>query len=151
MNTDIKDFLETAASGVLATLDFEGAPYSVPVHFVYVNEKIYIHSNKTGEKISNICHDPRVCFTAYRMDELLFNADIKSPCRVNTKYQSVVVKGRASLVENITIKREILKAIVEKYTPELADLPMPEAAVRQTAVIEITQVCCTEKYYPKKD
>ena len=151
MNTEINYFFEKAASGVLATLDIEGAPYCVPVHFVYVNEKIYIHSKKTGEKITNISRDPRVCFTAYRMDELLINADIKSPCTVNTKYQSIVVKGRANLIEDITAKRGILKKIVEKYTPELTGLTIPETAVLQTAVIEITPVSCTEKYYPKKD
>ena len=43
--------LENTASGVLATLDADGSPYCVPVHFVYVNRKIYIHGLTAGEKI----------------------------------------------------------------------------------------------------
>lgn len=144
---DMSYLLENAASGVLATLDADGSPYCVPVHFVYVSGKIYIHGLTAGEKIENICRDPRVGFTVYRMGELLYRTDTKSPCSVNTAYQSVVVKGSAALVEDTQMKREILSAVVKKYTPELACLSMPENAVMQTAVIEITPVICTGKYY----
>lgn len=82
------------------------------------------------------------------MDELLYNADAKSPCSVNTKYQSVIVKGTAVLIIDPEKKREILLAIVKKYTPELAGLPLPQNAILQTAVIEITPRVCTGKYYP---
>ncbi len=140
--------LENTASGVLATLDADGSPYCVPVHFVYVNMKIYIHGLTAGEKIENICRDPRVSFTVYRMGDFLYSADAKSPCSVNTTYQSVVVKGSAALVEDMQMKREILSAVVKKYTPELACLSMPENAVLHTSMIEITPVICTGKYYP---
>ena len=145
---EVTSLLKNAASGVLATLDADGSPYCVPVHFVYVSRKIYIHGLTTGEKIENICRDPRVSFTVYRMGEFLYSADARSPCSVNTKYQSVVVKGSAVLVEDTQMKREILGAVVKKYTPELACLSMPETAVMQTSIIEITPVICTGKYYP---
>jgi len=147
-NEEVNFLLENAASGVLATLDADGTPYCVPVHFVYANNKIFIHSLNAGGKIENICRDPRVCFTVYRMDELLYNADAKSPCSVNTKYQSVIVKGTAVLIIDPEKKREILLAIVKKYTPELAGLPLPQNAILETAVIEITPRVCTGKYYP---
>ncbi|HJJ30024.1 MAG TPA: pyridoxamine 5'-phosphate oxidase family protein [Methanocorpusculum sp.] len=139
--------LENAASGVLATLDEEGSPYCVPVHFVHLGQAIYVHGLNAGEKIDNILRDPRVSFTAYRMEKLLYNADTKSPCNVNTKYQSVVIKGSAVFVEDTQMKLDILKAIVQKYTPELASLSIPKTAVLQTSVIKITPVICTGKYY----
>jgi hypothetical protein len=145
---EVSSLLENAASGVLATLDADKTPYSVPVHFVYANEKIFIHSLNAGEKIENICRDPRVGFTVYRMEGLLYNADAKSPCSVNTTYQSVIMKGTAVLIKDPEIKRQVLLAIVKKYTPELANLPLPENAVLQTAVIEIMPTACTGKYYP---
>lgn len=144
---EVTYLLENAASGVLGTLDADGSPYCVPVHFVYVGRKIYIHGLTAGEKIENIRRDPRVCFTVYRMGELLYSAEAKSPCSVNTAYQSVVVKGSAILVDDPQAKRDILDAVVKKYTPELSCLPMPENAVKQTAVIEITPEICTGKYY----
>ena len=144
---EIAFLLENAASGVLGTSDADGYPYCVPVHFVYLNNKIYIHGLSAGEKIGNIRRDQRAGFTAYRMGELLYSAEAKSPCSVNTAYQSVVVKGSAVLVGNLQTKREILDVVVKKYTPELACLSMPENAVMQTAVIEITPVICTGKYY----
>lgn len=78
-NEEAAHLLENTASGVLATLDADGSPYCVPVHFVYVNRKIYIHGLTAGEKIENICRDPRVSFTVYRMGDFLYSADAKSP------------------------------------------------------------------------
>jgi len=144
---EIAFLLENAASGVLGTSDADGYPYCVPVHFVYLNNKIYIHGLSAGEKIGNIRRDQRAGFMVYRMGELLYSADAKSPCSVNTGYQSVVVKGTAVLVEEIQRKRDVLQAIVEKYTPDLAALSIPENAVMQTSVIEITPQICTGKYY----
>ena len=139
--------LEAAECGVLATLDKEGSPYCVPVHFVYLDQIIYVHGLNAGEKIDNILRDPRVGFTVYKMEKLLYNADTKSPCNVNTKYQSVVIKGSAVLVEDTQMKLDVLKDIVQKYTPELASLSIPKSAVLQTAVIKITPAICTGKYY----
>ena len=139
--------LENAASGVLATLDEKGSPYCVPVHFVYLDQAIYVHGLNIGEKIDNMQRDPRVGFTAYTMEKLLYNTDTKSPCNVNTKYQSVVIKGSAVLVDDTQMKLDILKAIVQKYTPELASLSIPKSAVLQIAVIKITPAICTGKYY----
>ncbi|ABN07176.1 pyridoxamine 5'-phosphate oxidase-related, FMN-binding protein [Methanocorpusculum labreanum Z] len=144
---EITYLLENAASGVLGTSDADGSPYCVPVHFVYLDKKIYIHGLTAGEKTENIQRDPRVCFTVYRMGELLYSAEAKSPCSVNTAYQSVVVKGSAILVDDLQAKREILDAVVKKYTPQLACLSMQETAVMQTAVIVITPAICTGKYY----
>ncbi|MFA7023888.1 pyridoxamine 5'-phosphate oxidase family protein [Methanocorpusculum parvum] len=144
---EIAFLLENAASGVLGTLDADGYPYCVPVHFVYLNNKICIHGLSAGEKIGNILRNQRAGFTVYRMNGLLYSDDAKSPCSVNTDYQSVVVKGTAILVEEIQRKRDVLQAIVEKYTPDLAALLIPENAVMQTSVIEITPQICTGKYY----
>lgn len=144
---EIVFLLENAASGVLSTLDADGSPYCVPVHFVYLNKKIHIHGLSAGKKIENIQRDSRICFTVYRMGELLYRADAKSPCSVNTEYQSVVVKGSAVLVEDQQKKRGVLQVLAEKYTPDLAALSIPENAVTQTSVIEIIPQICTGKYY----
>ena len=114
---------------------------------VFVPADMWHNIENIGEKIDNIQRDPRVGFTAYTMEKLLYNTDTKSPCNVNTKYQSVVIKGSAVLVEDTQMKLDVLKDIVQKYTPELASLSIPKSAVLQIAVIKITPAICTGKYY----
>ena len=69
------------------------------------------------------------------------------PCDVNTRYESVVVRGTAALLEDDGHKREILSLIVAKYTPQLSHRPLPQGMVHGTAVIEITPSAVTGKYY----
>lgn len=142
----IDALLYSAPVATLATLDDDGAPYALPVHFVYDAGKLYVHGLPQGQKLSNIARDSRVSFMTYRMDGLLM-PDNDIPCDVNTQYESVVIRGNAALVEDIARKKEVLSLIVGKYTPALQSRPLPEPMVRGTAVIEITPAAVTGKYY----
>lgn len=142
----IHALLSTSTVGTLATLDSDGAPYALPVHFVWEDGSIYIHGLPQGQKLDNIARDGRVSFTTCRMDGLVM-PDNDIPCDVNTRYQSVVIRGTAALVEDDERKAAILRRIVAKHTPRLKDRPLPPAMVAGTAVIEVTPVSITGKYY----
>ncbi len=142
----LNDLLSRAQTGCLATLNADGTPYNTPVHFVYINGSIYVHGLPKGQKIDNILHDRKVGFTVYDMQELLFDASGK-PCDTNTKYESIIATGSAALVKDIGEKKMVLQKIVEKYTPNLTNVPLPENMVRGTAVIRISVVELTGKYY----
>ena len=51
--------------GVLSTSGADGAPYGVPVHYLWQDGKLWFHGLPAGEKLENIARDHRVCF--YRM------------------------------------------------------------------------------------
>lgn len=138
--------LSRVQTGSLATINADGTPYNTPVHFVYINNSIYVHGLPKGQKVDNIIRDSKVGFTAYDMQEFLLDASGK-PCDTNTKYESAIVIGSAVLVEDIGVKKIVLQKIVEKYTPYLADELLPEHMVRGTAIIQITITEVTGKYY----
>lgn len=142
----IRNLLEKAEVGVLSTINADGTPYCVPVHFVCNGRKFYVHGLSKGQKIANLQRDSKVGFCVYELQQYLMPED-DCPCNVNTKYESVIVTGTATMLENRTAKAEVLKKIVAKYTPELKDKELPEAAVRGTGVIEITAATLTGKYY----
>ena len=48
------DILQTAKTAVLGVVGDNGYPYTVPINFVYANDKIYFHSAKNGHKIDAI-------------------------------------------------------------------------------------------------
>lgn len=124
----------------------EAVPYIVPVHFVYEDGKIYIHSRPAGKKMDILQQNTSVCLCAYHMDRLILDAH-DNPCNTNTQYESVIVSGNALLVQSEEEKARILRAIVQKYTPHLSAKELPPAMVKRTAVIQIDVTEMTGKYY----
>ena len=56
------DILETGEYCVLSTVDPDGTPYGVPLSYVMLEGKLYIHTGKRpGHKIDDWNHDSRVC------------------------------------------------------------------------------------------
>ncbi len=143
----IEALLRRSAAGALATVDAEGAPYAVPVHFALVGEVVYVHGLPAGQKLENIRANPRVCLTVWEMQGLLLDPEGR-PCENNTAYESAVLRGRASLVDDLEEKRAALRAVIARYTPEMLGAPLPENMLRGTAVLCIEPDAVTGKYWP---
>ena len=143
--TEINSLLAAESVGRLATVNADGTPYITPVHYVYFNQKIYIHGLIRGQKMDNITANPNVCFEIDQFEKLIFPED-KSPCDVNTQYKSVIITGNARIVEDEKLKADALNLIVEKYTPNLSGTPFGNS-IKATGVIEITIKEMTGKYY----
>ncbi len=142
----IEDLLNRTATCSIATLNTDGTPYVTPMHHIYHNGFIYMHGLPKGTKVDNIKANPHVSITAYEMDSLLLDPSGKA-CDTNTKYESVILSGMATLVTDVDYKREVLMEIVKKYTPHLSDTILLENMVRGTAVIQVQILDMTGKYY----
>lgn len=142
----IEDLLNRTATCSLATLNEDGTPYVTPMHHVYHKGFIYMHGLPKGKKIDNIKANPFVSLTVYEMQSLLLNQNGKA-CDTNTKYESVILSGMATLVDDIDLKREALMEVMRKYTPHLSQTTLPENMVRGTAVIQVQILDTTGKYY----
>lgn len=142
----IKQLLQRAQTGSLATLNPDGTPYSTPIHFIYFDETIFFHGLPKGKKLDNIAHNSKVGFSVYEMEKLLLDPNGK-PCDTNTKYESVIISGTAKLLDDMEEKSTVLKKIVEKYTPHLVKNEIPNNMVRGTAVIRIDVTEMTGKYF----
>lgn len=140
----ITEILKTAPVGHIATINENGYPYVVPVHFIYHENKIYIHGLPRGQKISNILANEKVCFETFFMKGLILD---DAPCDVNTEYESVVIMGKASIIKDADTKINLLNEIVAKYTPHLEGIDFPENMIRGTGIIQINIEECTGKYY----
>jgi nitroimidazol reductase NimA-like FMN-containing flavoprotein (pyridoxamine 5'-phosphate oxidase superfamily) len=139
--------LQRQQVGHLATLNDDGHPYVTPVHFVYMDGKIYIHGMGAGQKVENLQRNPLVGFEVQECGDFKISPVAKTACNVNTEYESVIITGRAVLVEDAALKEAVLWAFVRKYVPSLQELPMPAASIANTCVIELGIGTMTGKYY----
>ena len=143
---EIESLLLNCMTGTLATVNSDGTPYNVPVHYVFFNNAIYIHGLPVGQKIENLKRNPDICFNVYEMQGLLMDKDEK-PCDTNTDYASVVIQGKAQIVEDLNEKKAALSAVILKYTPHLVEKEIPFNMLKGTAVIKLSICEMTGKYY----
>lgn len=124
--------LQNAEYGFMATVDEDGAPYVLPLNFVYADGAIYIHCAYEGQKIDNIKRDERVCFSVVGATEVISE-------RFTTKYQSALVRGRAKMLEDEP-KRQALLLLCQKYTPAYMSQAIEaiEKSFSRTCMIQIS-------------
>lgn len=121
--------LENGRFGVLGTLSDNGYPYTTPLNYVYLNNKIYFHSAKIGHKIDNIQINEKVSFTVVA-EESIIEAELTS------QYKSVTLFGKAKVIPG---NKEILIELVKKYARNVLDESKEsiEQDYHHTSIIEI--------------
>jgi uncharacterized protein len=102
--------LQNAEYGVLSTVDGNEQPYGVPLNYVLMNNCIYFHCALEGHKLDNLAANPKVSFCVVGRTKVL-------PAEFSTEFESVVVFGRASVIEGEE-RYQALNALIEKYSPE---------------------------------
>jgi nitroimidazol reductase NimA-like FMN-containing flavoprotein (pyridoxamine 5'-phosphate oxidase superfamily) len=140
LEEDTKTLLENAPFGVLSTVNKNNTPYGVPMSFVYTNEVIYLHSASEGQKLDTISNCNSVCFNVIDAVELM-------PAAFSTKYKSAIVFGKIIVIKDLEEKRQGLKAILKKYSPEFyeAGLRYIDKAFEKTEVLKIEVSLITGK------
>jgi hypothetical protein len=112
----VDSLLNTCPVGRLGTIGNDGYPRIKPLNFVYLNGKIYFHSAKEGEKIDDILRDSRVIL---EIDEPIgYVKSGNNPCSAKYLYRSLMIKGRAAIVDDNEERLLALRSLMEKYQPE---------------------------------
>jgi len=127
---ETKELLAIGIDGVLGTISENGYPYTVPVNYAYVNNKIYFHSAMTGEKLDNIKRNPNVSFTVITRNDILEE-------EFSTDFQSIIVFGQAKLIHP---SKEVLMELIKKYSSTFLKegKAYVEKSYKGTQLVEIT-------------
>ena len=123
--------LKKGEYGVLATIGSDNYPYALPLNYIYYNNKIYLHCAQEGHKLDNIKNNNKVSFTVVGDYKL-------QPAEFTSKYESVVIFGRANLIEG-KAKEEVLNQFILKFSPQFKSegFDYVKQAANKTAIIEI--------------
>ena len=92
-------------------------------NYVYGDDAIYFHCAKEGHKMEGFQRSDKVSFCVVGEDEVI-------PEAFSTAYASLIVFGRASVVTDEKEKREALKLLAERFSPEYTK--EGEAAIRSS-------------------
>lgn len=121
------DIIQRGQMGILAVLGDDGYPYTVPLNYVYADGRIYFHCAKSGHKLDALERCDKVSFCVIDRDDVV-------PERLSTDYKSVVIFGRAHILQ----AEEMLRAATLlglRYNPDAA-------FVKQAVQREHDRLCC---------
>lgn len=126
--------LNSGTSGVLAVSGDNDYPYAVPLSYVYHNNKIFFHGAKTGHKLDAIARNEKVSFCIIDKDQVV-------PDEYTTYFRSVIVFGKARILEDETEKRNAINLLAKRYAPghdEIRRLQAIDKEYKATCMIELT-------------
>lgn len=104
------EILKKNTSGVLAVLGDDGYPYAVPLSYFYEERTLYFHCAKSGHKLDAIKACDKVSFC-------VVDQDLVVPQKYTTYFRSVIVFGRAGVVEQEEEIRSAIEKLAIKYHP----------------------------------
>jgi uncharacterized protein len=93
----------------------EGQPYVIPTGFGRVDDRLYIHGSQISRMLRTLAGGIDVCVTVTLLDGLVL---ARSAFHHSMNYRSVVVFGRASLVDDKEAKLAALRAFSEHVFPD---------------------------------
>src|SRR5574344_1030878 len=130
---EIDKILNRCTSGVLAVIGDNDYPYAVPLSYVYINNKIYFHCAKEGHKIDSIKKNSNISFCVIDKDDII-------PEKYTTYFRSVIVFGKAKILEQEEDKRFAIEKIAEKYSPndELGRLKEIDSQFSRLCLVELS-------------
>lgn len=136
-----EEVLSRGTSGVLAVLGDEGYPYAVPLSYVFTDGKLYFHCAKQGHKTDAIRAYDKVSFCVVDRDDVVSE-------EYTTYFRSVIVFGRARVLEDAAEIRAALEKLGRRYHPSDTPEGLAGAIDRElaaVAVIELTPEHVTGK------
>jgi len=140
----IARILDEAEWGVLGLVGPAGGPLMVPLNFVRVDDRLYFHSAKSGEKMEALEARGEASFLVVdalaQIPSTVF--DPVRACSATQYFRSVLAYGQVAPLADIGRKAEVLQALMEKlqpqggFTPVTAADPLYKASVAGVAILE---------------
>lgn len=114
----------------------DGQPFVIPTGYARIGDRLYIHGSAASRMLRAIGEGIDVCVTVTLVDGLVL---ARSAFHHSFNYRSVVVFGRAAIVEDEEEKMEALRAFTEHVVPgRWAEVRWPnESEMKATTVLSL--------------
>lgn len=106
------ELLVNGEYGVLSMQAENEGGYGIPVNYVWNGKaSIYIHCAPEGEKLRNLTACNKVSFCIIGATKVISD-------KFTTKYQSIILRGKAYTGLSADEKMQALELIIDKYSPK---------------------------------
>lgn len=114
----------------------DGQPYVIPTGYARIGDDLYIHGSSASRMLRNLAQGVDVCVTVTLVDGLVL---ARSAFHHSVNYRSVVVLGKATLVEDPAEKDRVLEAFTDHIIPgRWPEIRWPsELELKATSVLKL--------------
>ncbi|WP_296923054.1 pyridoxamine 5'-phosphate oxidase family protein [uncultured Megamonas sp.] len=125
--------LKQKTHGILALCDEKSFPYTVPLNYVYLNDKIYFHCATVGRKLDIIHQNNKASFCVIDQDAVI-------PEKFTTAYSSVIASGTIKAITDEKDKQIILEEFIRKFSADYFTEGLEEIKIymNRTCILELT-------------
>lgn len=127
---ETKRILTNGKVAVLAVDGDDGYPYAVPLNYVYADNAIFIHSAAAGHKADSIRRNPKCSLCVVDKDDVI-------PEEFTSYFRSVIVFGRARILESTDDKVRALRLLADKYSPGIDPAAEIDRFIKTVCIIRI--------------
>jgi nitroimidazol reductase NimA-like FMN-containing flavoprotein (pyridoxamine 5'-phosphate oxidase superfamily) len=110
----IREIIDAALICHLGLTDHDGQPLVIPTIHARIDDQLYVHGSAASRTLRRLADGIDVCCTITHLDGLVL---ARSSFWSTMNYRSVMVFGRARLVDDADEVRTALEAIVEHVAP----------------------------------
>jgi len=114
----------------------DGQPYVIPTGFTRIDDDLYIHGSSASRMMRSLAEGVQVCVTVTLVDGLVL---ARSAFHHSMNYRSVVILGKATLVEAQEEKNQAMEAMTEHIVSgRWKDVRWPtELELKATSVLKL--------------
>lgn len=136
------EVVQQAPVGYLGLINGQGDPRVIPLSFAGWNNAIFFHGALHGEKFEILSQQPRVSLNAVLPYSIIpsYWRDAEKACKITQFFQSILVYGSCSIIDNSSEKISALNVLMEKYQPEGGYAPMTTEDILYTEVLDQTGI-----------
>ena len=114
----------------------DGQPFVIPTGYARIGDELYIHGSSASRMLRNLSQGVDVCVTVTLVDGLVL---ARSAFHHSINYRSVVILGKAKLIEDPDEKAIALEAFTEHVIPgRWPEIRWPnELEMKATSVLKL--------------
>src|SRR6202051_4415355 len=122
----------------------DGAPYVVPTNYVRVGDKLFLHGSPASRLMRTLASGAPFCLSVTLLDGIVFSPTATGH---SVNYRSVVVMGKAELIEDPQAKLAAMRDFVEYVIRGRWDTVRPpsEQELKGTMVLAVPLVEASAK------
>ena len=139
------EILNSCEYGTLCLFDKQ-FPYSVPLNFAYLEDKIIFHGANEGKKITLIEQNHNASFNIVKPYSFIpsYFSNTTSACPATQFFASILINGKVSILTQAHQKAKALEALMQKMQPQKGYESIDETNPIYTKMLTKTAVFALE-------
>ncbi len=130
---EIEEVIRACKTCFLA-MSVDDKPYVLPMNFALEGDTIILHSAQSGRMWESLQKNPNVCINWTLGEELAWQ-DVQVGCSYRVKSKSVIVEGKAEIIDDYDEKYRILGRLMEQYSDR--EFKFNKPAVVNVGIIKV--------------